>query len=340
MDIRPLRTETLEWDTFVRNAPGGSPFHLVAWKRVVESTFGHRPHYVMAVEQGVVAGVLPLFEIRGLIGGRGLISVPYGVYGGICATSASARSALLEAARQLSERLKVAYVELRHQPGQEMDLPTKALYVTFGRAIFPTEAENLSAIPRKQRRMTRQGLKYGLRAEFDLRHLDRFWEIYARSVHRLGSPVFPRELFHSIAREFGKDCVLLTVWKDTTPVAGVLTLLHEDRVLPYYGGARPDAVAYAVNDFMYWELLCYAAQGGFRTFDFGRSREGTGAYHFKRHWGLEPVPLPYQYILHGQARMPDVSPANSKMGLAVSAWKRLPFPVTKIMGPRLTRYLP
>jgi len=116
--------------------------------------------------------------------------------------------------------------------------------------------------------------------------------------------------------------------------------LYEDWVLLYYGGARPDALTYAVNDFMYWELLRFASQGGFRTFDFGRSREGTGAYHFKRHWGLEPVPLPYQYILHGQARMPDLSPANSKMRLAVSAWKRLPLPLSKIIGPRLTRYLP
>jgi FemAB-related protein (PEP-CTERM system-associated) len=340
VDIRLLTTESLEWDTIVRNAPGGSPFHLLAWKRVVESTFGHRPHYVMAVRRGAVEGVLPLFEVRGLIGGRGLVSVPYGVYGGICATSPEARSALVESASQLAERVGAAYVELRHQPGQEIDLPTKALYVTFSRAIFPSEEENLNAIPRKQRRMTRQGLKYGLRAEFDLRHLDRFWEIYAHSVHRLGSPVFPRRLFHAIAREFGKDCVLLTIWKEAVPVSGVLTLLHEGRTLPYYSGARPEAFAYAVNDFMYWELLRYAAGGGFRTFDFGRSREGTGAYHFKRHWGLEPVALPYQYILRGQTPMPNLSPSNSKMAFAVSAWKRLPFPMTKLLGPRLTRYLP
>ena len=339
MDIRPLTTQSLDWDTFVRNTPGGSPFHLIAWKRVVESTFGHRARYLMAVRAGAVEGVLPLFEVRGLLGGRGLVSVPYGVYGGLCAASADARAALLEEAGRLRREANASYVELRHQPGQEVALPTKTLYVTFSRAIFPTEAENLNAIPRKQRRMTRQGLKHGLRPEFDPRHLDLFWDIYAHSVHRLGSPVFPRRLFHSIAREFGKDCSLLTVWKDDVPVAGVLTLLYEDRVLPYYGGARQDAMSYAVNDFMYWELLCQASRDGYGTFDFGRSREGTGAYHFKRHWGLEPVPLPYQYILEG-GHMPDLSPSNARMHLAVSAWKRLPLPVTKLVGPMLTRYLP
>jgi FemAB-related protein (PEP-CTERM system-associated) len=262
------------------------------------------------------------------------------VYGGVCAASPAAGAALVEAARDLARRTGAAYVELRHRTGQQLELPTKALYVTFSRPISSSEEANLNDIPRKQRRMTRQGLKHGLRAEFGLRHLDRFWSIYAHSVHTLGSPVFPRRLFHHIAHEFGKDCELLTIWKDDAPVSGVLTLFFEEQVLPYYGGALRDALPLAVNDFMYWELLCHAAKAGYRTFDFGRSREGTGAYHFKRHWGFDPTPLPYQYVLLGDSRMPDLSPSNPKMRLAVNTWKRLPLPLTKVIGPRLTRYLP
>lgn len=340
MDVRLLTTETVDWDAFVRNTPGGSPFHLLAWKRAVETAFRHRAHYLMALRGGGLEGVLPLFEVRGLLGGRGLVSVPYGVYGGICATSASARETLVQASRDLARRVKAEYVELRHRSGQEVDLPTKSLYVTFSRPIESSEEANLNAIPRKQRRMTRQGLKHGLRAELGLQHLDRFYDIYAHSVHSLGSPVFPRRLFHGISQEFGKDCELLTIWKDSAPVSGVLTLFFEDQVLPYYGGARQEALAFAVNDFMYWELLCHAAKAGYRTFDFGRSREGTGAYNFKRHWGFDPVPLPYQYVLADGAQMPDVSPSNPKMRQAVRLWKRLPLPLTKFVGPRLTKYLP
>ncbi|MEX2222022.1 MAG: FemAB family XrtA/PEP-CTERM system-associated protein [Candidatus Rokuibacteriota bacterium] len=341
MEIRALTTETVDWDAFVRSTSGGSPFHLIAWRRAVETAFGHRPHYLMAVRGGGVEGVLPLFEVRGLLGGRGLVSVPYGVYGGICGTSAGAREALVQASRELATRIGASYVELRHRPGQAIsDLATKALYVTFSRAISPNEEENLNAIPRKQRRMTRQGAKHGLRPEFGVHHLDEFWDIYAHSVHALGSPVFPRRLFRAIVQEFGKDCELLTIWKGDEPVAGVLTLLFEDQALPYYGGALRDALAYSVNDFMYWELLCHVAKAGYRMFDFGRSREGTGAYHFKRHWGFEPVPLPYQYVLQDGARMPDLSPSNPRMHLAVEAWKRLPLGLAKLIGPRLTAYLP
>lgn len=340
MEIRPLTTETVDWDTFVRNTPGGSPFHLIAWKRAVETTFRHRSHYLLAVRESVVEGVLPLFEVPGLLGGRGLVSVPYGVYGGICATSPAAREALLQTASDVARRIKASYVELRHRPGQEMDLPTKSLYVTFSRSISASDAENLEAIPRKQRRMTKQGAKHDLQAELGLRHLDRFWDVYAHSVHSLGSPVFPRKLFHAIALEFGKECELLTVWKDGQLLSGVLSLSFEEQILPYYGGAIRDALQYSVNDFMYWELMCHAAKAGYRTFDFGRSREGTGAYNFKRHWGFEPVPLPYQYVLPAGRQMPNLSPSNPKMRLAVKTWQRLPLSLAKVVGPRLTRYLP
>jgi len=340
LSIQPLARESIEWDAFVRSTPGGSPFHLVAWKQAVEASFGHRPHYVMAIGAHGIEGVLPLFEVRGLLGGRGLISVPYGVYGGICARSAESRQLLLDHAGQLAREVGASYVELRHRAGQELDLPTKSLYVTFARPITADEEENLMAIPRKQRRMTRQGAKHGLRGEFGMQHLEAFYEVYAHSVHALGSPVFPRRLFTAIAQEFGKECELLTIWKDGRVLAGVLTLLYEDQALPYYGGALREAFPYAINDFMYWELMCHVAHAGYRVFDFGRSREGTGPYNFKRHWGFEPQPLPYQYLLLNGATIPNVSPANPKMRLAVEAWKRAPFALTRRLGPALTRYLP
>ena len=340
MEIKTLTTETVEWDAFVRSTVHGSPFHLLAWKRVVEAAFGHRPHYLMATGSDRVEGVLPLFEVRGLFGGRGLVSVPYGVYGGVCAASAEARTALLEAATRLARERRADFVELRHRDGQQVDLPTKSLYVNFSRPISGNDEENLAAIPRKQRRMTRQGLKHGLRAEFGMQHLDAFYDVYARSVHTLGTPVFPRRLFTAISQEFQKECELLTIWKDERVVAGVLTLLYEGQALPYYGGALREAFPYAVNDFMYWELLCHVAHAGYRVFDFGRSREGTGPYNFKRHWGFEPQPLPYQYALLDGGSIPNVSPANPKMRLAVEAWKRAPYQLTRLLGPALTRYLP
>ena len=339
MDVTELRTGTFEWDEFVRASGEGTPFHLTAWKRAVEEAFGHRPHYLMARRAGAIEAVLPLFEVPGLFGGRTLVSVPYGVYGGICAQSQEARLALLGAAGALARRRRVGHLELRNLHDQGLALPTKELYVTFAREIAATEEENLEVIPRKQRRMVRQGLKHGLRVEIGQDHLDACYDIYAHSVRNLGSPVFPRALFHAIAAAFEKDCRIVSVWREGQMLAGVLTLFHQDRVLPYYGGALREALPYAVNDFMYWELMRYAAAEGYRVFDFGRSRVGTGSYDFKRHWGFEPRPLPYQYLLVRARSLPDVNPSNPRFRWAIKAWQRLPLGFTKMVGPWLTRYL-
>jgi FemAB-related protein (PEP-CTERM system-associated) len=166
------------------------------------------------------------------------------------------------------------------------------------------------------------------------------YDIYARSVRNLGSPVFPRRLFRAVFEAFDTDCQVLAVWREERIVAGVVTLFYEDQVLPYYGAALRDCLPYAVNDFMYWELMCHAADAGYRVFDFGRSREGTGSYDFKRHWGFEPVPLPYQYVMLKGGRLPDLSPSNPRLRVATDVWKRLPLAVTNALGPVLTRYLP
>src|SRR2546426_8317836 len=105
LEVRPLAGESIEWDAFVRSTPSGSPFHLLAWKRAVEQSFGHRPHYLMAVGDHGIEGVLPLFEVRGLLGGRGLISVPYAVYGGGFPRAGAARPGPPRPSPRVPERL-------------------------------------------------------------------------------------------------------------------------------------------------------------------------------------------------------------------------------------------
>ena len=44
-------------------------------------------------------------------------------------------------------------------------LSTKDLYVTFVREIFDGEEKNMTAMPRKQRRMIWQGINHGLQSK-------------------------------------------------------------------------------------------------------------------------------------------------------------------------------
>jgi CelD/BcsL family acetyltransferase involved in cellulose biosynthesis len=90
---------------------------------------------------------------------------------------------------------------------------------------------------------------------------------------------------------------------------------------------------------MYWDVMARAGQRGVRLFDYGRSKRETGSYRFKKHWGFEETPLAYEYSLVRAKTMPNVSPTNAKYHLFVEAWKRLPLPLSRMLGPPLARNL-
>ena len=341
MDITHLSTDgQMEWDQFVKSSPYGTFFHLTGWKRVVEATFGYKALYLYARREKVIKGVLPLFFVNNAVFGKSLISVPFGVYGGILGNDSQVEESLLDQAKELAESLKVRHLELRNHRSNVFPLPVKELYVTFQGEIYSDLDKNLAAIPRKQRRMIRQASKHDLTVRVSSEYLKEFYHIYAHSVRNLGTPVFPFRYFDTIQKEFGKDCKILSVWHNGKMVAGVMTFFYNNAVLPYYGGALKTYLYLSVNDFMYWELMRYGAENGYTLFDFGRSRIGAGSYNFKRHWGFEPKPLPYQYYLPSPGDLPNTNPSNPKYKMLISVWKKLPLPITKTLGPHLIKYLP
>jgi len=90
---------------------------------------------------------------------------------------------------------------------------------------------------------------------------------------------------------------------------------------------------------MYWELMRHSAQQGYNLFDFGRSKAGTGPYSFKKNFGFEPQPLPYEYYLVTSSAVPDVNPLNPKYRLMINVWSKLPLSVANRVGPFLARSL-
>ena len=330
--------DTDRWDAFVLQCPSATFFHRAGWQALIEQTFGHRTYFLIAEADGQIEGVLPLAEIKSLIFGHSLSSLPFCVYGGVAANTERARAALTSKAVELAEELGVDHLEYRSQSQTQPDWPIKDLYVTFRRALDPDPDKNLAAIPRKQRAMVRKGIKAGLVAEID-DNTERFFPVYAESVHRLGTPVFPRRYFDMLARIFGKDAQILTVTHEGRLVASVMSFYFRDQVLPYYGGGTLLARELAGNDFMYWELLRLALGRGVRVFDFGRSKRGTGSFDFKKNWGFEPEPLPYEYRLVRGRAIPDHNPLNPKYRLFISLWKRLPRNVVNHLGQYIVKYV-
>ena len=339
VEVKSLENISCEsWNDYVGQHPEGTFFHLAEWREVLHRAFGHSSYYLYAVEGSAVRGVLPLAHVKSLFFGNALISTPCCVYGGALSDSPEIGVLLEDSAAQLAEKLGVDYLELRNRSRQREGWPTKDLYVTFRKSILPTVEENMKAIPRKQRAMVRKGVEAGLSSTVD-DNCDRFFRIYSESVRNLGTPVFPLQYFRLLKEVFGERCEVLTVSRGGEPVSSVMSFYFRDEVLPYYGGGLSVAREVKGFDFLYWELMRRACERGLRTFDYGRSKLDTGSFSFKKNWGFEPKPMPYQYHLVRIGKVPDVNPLNPKYRLFIDLWKHLPLPVANFFGPMLARGL-
>lgn len=350
--------EARDWDDFVRRSPDATFFHGLGWRRTVERCFGLTPHYLVARRESregsgnpiasviaPVAGVLPLFEIKSLLFGHALVSLPFAIGGGAAAEDADAARALLRHAEALADRLRVDYLELRSERPADPALPTKDLYVTFRADLRQPEEALLRRMERKRRQM----MSYAGKAGFEARTagpeaLPLFYELFAESMRRHGTPVYPRRFLAEILRQHPDETNLFFVYQDGKPLAGVLNLLRNGVLMPFYAGAarpaRNGERPRGVDDFLYLALMRWGRERGFHTFDFGRSKRGTGAYKFKARWGMDEVPLAYQYHLVRAREVPNVSPANPRYAAAIAAWRRLPLPLTKLLGPMIVRRVP
>ena len=340
VSIRPFRAgDEHRWDEFVRSHSRGTFFHLAGWKRVIERAFGHRTYYLIAERGPAVAGVLPLTHVKSLLFGSSLISSAFGVHGGPIAEDTETLYKLEAEAVRLMNAIAVPVLELRDFSASRADWPSrKDLYASFRRSLDPSVEHNLKSIPRKQRAMIRKGMRNKLKSEID-NGVERLYRVYAESVHSLGTPVFSQSYFRNLREEFSSCSDIVTVTADGQAVASVLNFYFRDEVLPFYGGGVRAARALAANDFMYWEVMRRACERGYRNFDFGRSKIGTGAFAFKHNWGFEPTPLVYQFRLSPGTPIPDLNPLNPKFAMFIAVWKRLPLAVATRLGPAIVRGL-
>jgi FemAB-related protein (PEP-CTERM system-associated) len=340
------RGDGARWDQYVKRAAAATFCHQLGWMTVIEDTWGHESHSLYAERGGVVVGVLPLFHVKSRLFGSILVSTPNAVYGGAVADECETRRMLIDAAREKAAELQVDYLELRDSGSIDDELAgvkfhRQNLYRTFAHPLTPDEDHLIKSFPRDIRRMIRQGAKHGLTSELGREELlDEFYDVYATSVRNLGTPVFPKKLFAEFLRAFPAGCDILIIRQSGRVAGGVMNFYFRDAALPYYGGAYPEFYRTGVNNFMYWELMRSAASRGYKTFDFGRSKRGAGAYEFKRGWGMTERALPYKFFLVRAKAAPNLNPTNPKFRLMIETWKRMPLGVTKLIGPRIVKHLP
>ena len=341
LQVRPLeKDDAIAWEEYALSHPSATVFHRLAWSRAVSATYPHKALHLTAWANDRIVGILPLFFVKSAFVGRVLVSVPYATYGGILADSDEATAAMLASAEELTREHQAQYLELRHREKNALDLPEIDRYDTF-RKELPARADDVMAsLPRKCRAAARKG-----RNAVDLRIgpelLDTIYDLYSLNLRRLGSPNYRRSFFRALQEHFGNDCVCLVAYDDDKPIAGVISYVFRDEIMPYFTGCLPEGMHKNANNAMYPRLMEWAIERGLKWFDFNRTRrDNHGPHGFKGYHGFEPEPLHYQMSLNLAREMPNLTPSNRKFALAGKVWRKMPLWFTRTVGRRISNWIP
>jgi FemAB-related protein (PEP-CTERM system-associated) len=318
---------------------GGTLFHRPAWLCAVQRGTGQRALGLVAEKRGLVTGWLPLSEVHSPVFGRALVSSGFAVGGGVLAPRPATARTLATAAQELAVHRSCSSVELRGGSLPAGWQVRSDSHCGFEAALAKDDEAQLTAIPRKQRAEVRKSLDGELTVSVGTAEADRaaHYAVYAASVRNLGTPVFPRALFDAALDAIDGD--ILTVRQHGTPVASVLSFYHDGAVMPYWGGGTHAARNLRANERMYFELMLHARRRGCKTFDFGRSKTGSGPYAYKKNWGFEPETLSYASWTAPGAEARDADPTSAKHAARIALWKRLPLPLANLLGPKIARGL-
>jgi FemAB-related protein (PEP-CTERM system-associated) len=340
-------SDRVDWDAFVHSHPDSFGYHEWTWRGIFERAFGHKGVYLAARpafaeasagKRGPIVGILPLVEIRSLLFGRTLTSLPFVNFGGVLANSNEVARALVDEAANVAKAHASKHVELRHIGRRFEDLPCKQHKVTMR---LPLQAGMWERIDRKARNQVRKAEKSELtvvRGGTEL--LPEFYRVFARNMRDLGTPVYAQKFFDEVLNAFPDRARLIVVRLKDAPIAAGFTYRTRGMIeIPWASSIR-DFNSLCPNHLLYWHAIETATAEGVEVFDFGRSTPDEGTFKFKEQWGAEPVPLHWEYWLASGDALPDQSPKNPKFRLAIESWKRLPLWLANAMGPRLVRQIP
>lgn len=332
-----------EIEGWIAGRADATPFHRPAWVCAVARGCGQQALFLVARDgAGAICGLLPLTLVHSPLFGRALVSVGFAVDGGILADSPEIGRELGDAAYALAERHSCPTLELRGgiAPGGQWMTRDKA-YLGFQRPLAATDEEELVAIPRRHRAEVRKSFEAGLEVSVgtDERHRATHYALYCRSVHALGTPVFPRAMFEEVMDAFGEQAEIMVVSKDGRPLSSVLSLYHRESVMPYWHGAVADSRRLRSNEFLYFRLMRHAYARGCTIFDFGRSKVGTGPAAWKKTWGFTPEPLAYHVRTLPGHEARDINPLSPGYARKVELWKTLPPIIADRIGPLIARGL-
>ena len=328
------------WNQFVMKNDSTTFYHQIGWKNAIQETYGHKPYYLFAEnETGEIAGIFPLSYKNSPFVGKCLVSVAFAPYGGVCSDDDLVKKALIDETIELGKKLDVDYCEFRCL--EEIDTHRNMGHIRNHSAFHLDISKGHEYIwdnmNRNVRNRIRKGEKSNLKYEMDSNSdsIFTFYDIYARTMKLLGTPVHDIKLFKNLLEQFPDNIFIAKANLDDRTVSAFYCLKFKDMLITAWGQSLHEYLKFAPNNFMYWNCVKHASENNLLRVDFGRSLVNSGHHTFKARWGCTEVPLNYYFYPPSKIVLPYL-----KYEKFTKFWNELPLSVVNKIGPKIRGEIP
>lgn len=339
MNVIILDEEEQKWQAFLEKTPH-LVFHTPQYKRFFDAAFRSKILYLAAEEKNEIRALFPVVWIKHPLFSTKLVSTAFLEYGGPCGEAAHVSEIISFLEKEYSTSCK--YLEVRqgaegyeHVLGKKMQRSRE--YNRFVLELSGVE-DIWKSLQREKRRAVRKAQKTGVVVrEAASAELSSIYDLYSRNMRAFGSPPFPRSYFasffeHLVPKQMGK---VFGAYVKGQLASFLLGFLYQERIHIVISVSHPEYLTYRTNDATHWHFIKYGIDHGFEFFDFGRVRQDSGQFEYKRKWGAALFDLDHFYLLWRTKTIPQVDPENPKYKLYTRLWRRLPISLTRSVGPWL-----
>lgn len=310
-----------DWARFVDEHPDGNVFHTPEMFDVFARVKNHRPEVWAAVDGSRIQALFLPVQVSVFGGWRSWLSTRAVVYGGaLCTEGRAGAEALSLLLRDYDRRVapSVLFTEVRNVSDATALQPA---YLEAGYGYEPhlnylVRLEDgpeavLARIGKRTRKNIRRGLNRGVVAVEEIgdeRGLTVCYDLLSATYLRARVPLADVSLLRAALEVLGaKGMVRVSrAAVDGATAAVSIDLLYRDVAFGWYGGTDRSYAAESPNELLTWRVLEWAAESGYRTYDFGGAGHPDVPYpvrDFKAKFGGELVGYGRNTRIHSPRRL-------------------------------------
>ncbi|MDD5394552.1 MAG: GNAT family N-acetyltransferase [Thiothrix sp.] len=111
--------------------------------------------------------------------------------------------------------------------------------------------------------------------------LDEFYQLYRMSLHDIGSLPHPQQFFTDLLAQCPEHLEIFVGYMDGIPVVSSVNFISTDEIYGAWSGIHSAYKKHNVFIAMLWKMVEHCGTRGRKTYNLGRSSEGSNPYLFK-----------------------------------------------------------